>query len=82
MPSRRWAANFAEEFELVRSEIDHRQAPVGPQHAGRLDERALRIVEVVQHLVDGDEIGKGGRIGQRIEGRRAGPEHGAGPGPR
>jgi hypothetical protein len=58
---------LAQEFELMGREIDHRQAAVRPEHAGGLDERTLGVVEIMQHLMDRDEIGKAGGVGQGVE---------------
>ena len=46
----------AQEFEIVRREVDHQQPPAGPQHARRLVDRARAVVEEVQHLVDDDDV--------------------------
>ena len=46
----------AQEFQLVRREIDDQQPAAGPQHARRLADRARAVVEKVQHLVDDDEV--------------------------
>ena len=46
----------AQEFEIVRREIDHQQPAAGPQHARRLLDRARAVVEEVQHLVDDDGV--------------------------
>ncbi len=46
----------AQEFEIVRREIDDQQPPAGPQHARRLVDRAPTVVEKVQHLVDDDGV--------------------------
>ncbi len=40
----------------MRREIDDEQTPGGPQRARRLAHRAGRIVEIMQHLMDDDEI--------------------------
>ena len=47
---------FAQEFEIVRGEIDHQQAPAGAQHAGGFTDRPRAVVEKVQHLVDDDGV--------------------------
>ena len=46
----------AQEFEVVRREIDHQQPAARPQHARRLADRARAVVEEVQHLVDDDDV--------------------------
>ena len=50
----------AQELELVRREIDDQHLAAGLQRPARLRERAARIVEIVQHLVDDDEVGAAG----------------------
>ena len=47
---------LAQEFELVRREIDHQQPAARAQHARRLADRAGAVVEEVQHLVDDDDV--------------------------
>ena len=46
----------AQELERVRREVDDQQAAAGCEQAGRLAQRAGRVVEEVQHLVDDDEV--------------------------
>ena len=46
----------AQEFEIVRREVDHQQPAAGPQHARRLADRARAVVEEVQHLMDDDDV--------------------------
>ena len=46
----------AQEFEIVRREIDHQEAAARPQHARRLAQRAGAVVEEVQHLVNDDHV--------------------------
>ena len=58
---------LAQEFEAVRREIDHEDAPARRHEARRLADRAGRIVEVVQHLVDDDEVEGVARERRRID---------------
>ena len=46
----------AQEFEVVRREIDDEQTPAGPQHARRLADGAGAVVEEVQDLMDDDDV--------------------------
>ena len=48
----------AQEFELVRREIDDQHLAAGLQRAAGLRQQPARIVEIVQHLVDDDEVGR------------------------
>ena len=48
-----------QELERVWSEVDHEQASAGRHQPCRGDDRAARVVEVVQHLVDDDEVERG-----------------------
>ena len=47
---------LAQELEAVRREIDDQQAPARGEEPCRLAQGPGRIVEVVQHLVDDDEV--------------------------
>src|SRR5258708_36501120 len=47
---------LAQEFEVVRREIDHHQPALRPQHARRLADRARAVVEEVEHLMDDDDV--------------------------
>ena len=47
---------LAQEFEIVRREIDHQQPAARPQHARGLGDRARAVVEKVQHLMDDDDV--------------------------
>ncbi len=47
---------LAQEFEIVRGEIDHQQPPAGTQHPRRFLQRPRRILEEVQHLVDDHHV--------------------------
>ena len=47
---------LAQEFQIVRREIDHQQPAAGPQHARRLADGARAVVEEVQHLMDDDDV--------------------------
>ena len=46
----------AQEFEIMRREVDHQQPAARAQHPGRLADRAAAVVEEVQHLVDDDDV--------------------------
>ena len=46
----------AEELVAVRREVDDEEATAGGDQSCRLGDRPRRIVEVVQHLVDHDEV--------------------------
>ena len=46
----------AQEFEIVRREVDHQQPPGRAQHARGLRDRARAVVEEVQHLMDDDDV--------------------------
>ena len=46
----------AQEFEIVRREIDDQQASARPQQARRLADGAGAVVEEVQHLMDNDDV--------------------------
>ena len=50
----------AEEFEIVRREIDDQHFAARFQRASSLRDGAAGIVEIVQHLVDDDEVGAAG----------------------
>ncbi len=54
---------LAQEFLLMRREVDHQQPPARAQHARRLADRARAVVEEVQHLVQDDDVE--GIVGQR-----------------
>ena len=47
---------LAQEFEIVRGEIDHQQPPAGAQDAGSFGDGARTVVEKVQDLMDDDDI--------------------------
>ena len=47
----------AQELEPVRREVDDQHLAARLQRPPRLRQHAARIVEIVQHLVDDDEIG-------------------------
>ena len=48
---------LAQEFEIVRREVDDQQGGRrGAQHARRLADRARAVVEEVQHLMDDDDV--------------------------
>ena len=47
---------LAQEFQIVRREIDHQQAAARRQHARGLADRAAAVVEEVQHLMDDDDV--------------------------
>lgn len=47
---------LAQEFQRMRREIDDDQASCRTQKPSRLVDGAGGIVEIVQHLMDGDEI--------------------------
>ena len=46
----------AQEFEIVRREVDHQQPAGRAQHARRFADRARAVVEEVQHLMDDDDV--------------------------
>ena len=46
----------AQELVAVRGEVDDEQPPVGRHEPRRFEDRPSRIVEVVEHLVDHDEV--------------------------
>ena len=46
----------AQEFKIVRREIDDQEAPTRPQHTRRLADGARAVVEEVQHLMDDDDV--------------------------
>src|SRR5262249_5405194 len=54
---------LAQEFLLVRREVDNQQASTRTQHARRLTDRASTVVEEVQHLMQDDDIE--GTVGER-----------------
>ena len=54
-------------FEAVGSEVGNQQAPARPHHASGLADGGTGVVEIVQHLVDGDEIAGGIGKGQGID---------------
>ena len=58
---------LAQELEAVRREIDHENASARRHEARGLADRAGRIVEVVQHLVDDDEVEGVARERRRID---------------
>ena len=47
---------FTQEFEIMRGEIHDQKPAAGGHHARGLPQRARRIVEIMQHLMDHDEI--------------------------
>ena len=47
---------LAQEFQIVRREIDHQQPAARRQHARRLADRARAVVEEVQHLMDDHDV--------------------------
>ena len=47
---------LAQEFEIVRREIDDQEPAAGPQHARRLGNRPRAVVEEVQDLMDDDDV--------------------------
>ncbi len=57
---------LAQEFQPVRREIDHQNAPAGRHEARCLADRAGRIIEVVENLMDDDEIEHIARERRRI----------------
>ena len=61
----------AQEFEIVRREIDDEQPAAGPQHARRLAESARAVVEEVQHLMNDHGVE---RIPAAKRGRRCRPD--------
>src|SRR5690554_4752747 len=40
----------------MRREVDNEKTPAGAEHTGRLRQRPLRVVEIVQYLMDGDDV--------------------------
>ena len=54
---------LAQEFLLMRREVDHQQPPARPQHARRLADGAAAVVEEVQHLMQDDDVE--GIVGER-----------------
>ena len=46
----------AQEFGVVRREVDHQQAALRPQQPRRLADRAAPVVEEMQHLVHDDDV--------------------------
>ena len=47
---------LAQEFQIVRREIDHQQPPLRAQRARGFGDRTRPIIEEVQHLMDHDDI--------------------------
>ncbi len=47
---------LAQEFQVVRREIDHQQPAARRQHTRCLADRARAVVEEVQHLMDDDDV--------------------------
>ena len=47
---------LAQEFEIVRREVDDQKPSAGPQYARGLADGARAVVEEVQHLVDDDDV--------------------------
>ena len=58
---------LAQELEAMRREIDHENASARCHEARGFADRAGRIVEVVQHLVDDDEVEGVARERRRID---------------
>ncbi len=54
---------LAQEFLLVRCEVDDQQTPARTQHARRLTDRTRPVVEEVQYLMQDDDIE--GTVGER-----------------
>ncbi len=48
---------FAQFFEVVWGEVDDQQLAVGLQDAPGFEQRALWLIEEVEHLMNGDEVG-------------------------
>ncbi len=46
----------AQEFERMRREIGDQDAPARPEHARGIDDGGLRIVEIMQHLMEQHRI--------------------------
>ena len=46
----------AQEFEIMRREVDHQQPPGRAQHARGFRDGARAVVEEVQHLMDDDDV--------------------------
>ena len=57
----------AQEFEIVRREIDDQEAPTRPQHPRRLADGARAVVEEVQHLMDDDDVERVARQRQIVD---------------
>ena len=47
---------FAQEFEIVRREVDDQEPAARPQHARRLADGVRAVVEEVQHLMNDDDV--------------------------
>ena len=58
---------LAQEFEIVRREIDDQQPAARPQHARRLADGAGAVVEEVQHLMNDDDIERVARQRQVVD---------------
>ncbi len=57
----------AQELLVVRREVDDDEPAVRAQHAGGLADRAGRVVEQVQHLMDDDDVERVPRKAERVE---------------
>src|SRR5262249_10854231 len=57
----------AQMLELMRCEIDDEEATAGRENARSLGQGAARIIEIMQYLMDGHEIGAGAWKGQSID---------------
>ncbi len=62
-PETRMRVAFAQLLERMRREIDDRDARAGRRNPASLVEHGLRVLGIMQHLVQQDRVGRG--IGQR-----------------
>ena len=51
----------------MRREIDDQQPPTGLEHAGRLADRARRILQIVQDLMHDDDVEGNGNGVETLE---------------
>ena len=58
---------LAQEFEVVRREIDDQQPAARPQHPRRLADGARAVVEEVQHLMNDDDVERIARQRQVVD---------------
>ena len=57
---------LAQEFKLMRCKVDHKQSPLGSEHACGFTDRSAAVVEIVEHLVNDHHVEGVTRQGQIV----------------